>query len=226
MRSWRPRRRASPVSRQMRLIETYTATGNPGRTYPLHHPINQIHSLPPCQGRLRGRQALIAAVCNWPDRKLHAPVEALPAMLHEATAQQLSLTVALGKLLAVKIDASRARRNVVHTSMVSSHKGQNHVRICIPVGRELASIASGHRGRNQDVSVTPTPGDTISAALTEDSSVSSGLRHGKSKSEVPQPPQRARAMNRLREIQSKNSVGRCVRPCRFPPRRRAGPLPD
>jgi DNA replication protein DnaC len=42
--------------------------------------------------------------------KLHAAAEALPAMLDEASAQQLSLTAALEKLLAVEVDATRARR--------------------------------------------------------------------------------------------------------------------
>jgi DNA replication protein DnaC len=42
--------------------------------------------------------------------KLHAAAEALPAMLGDATAHQLSLTTALEKLLAVEVDATRARR--------------------------------------------------------------------------------------------------------------------
>jgi DNA replication protein DnaC len=42
--------------------------------------------------------------------KLHAAAQALPAMLDEASAQQLSLTAALEKLLAVEVDATRARR--------------------------------------------------------------------------------------------------------------------
>jgi DNA replication protein DnaC len=42
--------------------------------------------------------------------KLHAAAEALPAMLEYATAHQLSLTTALEKLLAVEVDAARARR--------------------------------------------------------------------------------------------------------------------
>ena len=42
--------------------------------------------------------------------KLHAAAEALPAMIDEASAHQLSLTAALEKLLAVEVDATRARR--------------------------------------------------------------------------------------------------------------------
>lgn len=42
--------------------------------------------------------------------KLHAAAEALPAVLDEATAEGLSLTVALERLLAVEVEASAARR--------------------------------------------------------------------------------------------------------------------
>ena len=42
--------------------------------------------------------------------KLHAAAEALPAVLDQATAEGLSLTVALERLLAVEVDASTARR--------------------------------------------------------------------------------------------------------------------
>jgi DNA replication protein DnaC len=42
--------------------------------------------------------------------KLHAAAEALPAVLDQATAEDLSLTVALERLLAVEVDASTARR--------------------------------------------------------------------------------------------------------------------
>jgi DNA replication protein DnaC len=42
--------------------------------------------------------------------KLHAAAEALPTVLDEATAEGLSLTVALERLLAVEVDASAARR--------------------------------------------------------------------------------------------------------------------
>jgi DNA replication protein DnaC len=42
--------------------------------------------------------------------KLHAAAEALPAVLDHATAEGLSLTVALERLLAVEVDASTARR--------------------------------------------------------------------------------------------------------------------
>jgi DNA replication protein DnaC len=41
---------------------------------------------------------------------LHAAAEALPAMLDDAAAQQLSLTTALEQLLAVEVDATQARR--------------------------------------------------------------------------------------------------------------------
>jgi hypothetical protein len=44
--------------------------------------------------------------------KLHAAAEALPTVLDEATAQGLSLTVALEGLLAVEVDASAARRRL------------------------------------------------------------------------------------------------------------------
>jgi DNA replication protein DnaC len=42
--------------------------------------------------------------------KLHAAAEALPAILDDAVAQQLSLTAALEQLLAVEVDATDARR--------------------------------------------------------------------------------------------------------------------
>jgi len=42
--------------------------------------------------------------------KLQAAAEALPAVLDQATAEGLSLTVALERLLAVEVDASTARR--------------------------------------------------------------------------------------------------------------------
>jgi DNA replication protein DnaC len=42
--------------------------------------------------------------------KLHAAAEALPAVLDQASAENLSLTVALERLLAVEVDASTARR--------------------------------------------------------------------------------------------------------------------
>jgi DNA replication protein DnaC len=42
--------------------------------------------------------------------KLHASAEALPAVLDQASAEGLSLTVALERLLAVEIEASTARR--------------------------------------------------------------------------------------------------------------------
>jgi DNA replication protein DnaC len=42
--------------------------------------------------------------------KLHAAAEALPAVLDEASAEGLSLTAALERLLAVEVDASAARR--------------------------------------------------------------------------------------------------------------------
>jgi len=42
--------------------------------------------------------------------KLHAVAEALPAVLDQATAENLSLTVALERLLAVEVEASTARR--------------------------------------------------------------------------------------------------------------------
>lgn len=42
--------------------------------------------------------------------KLHAAAEALPAVLDQASAEGLSLTVALERLLAVEVDASTARR--------------------------------------------------------------------------------------------------------------------
>lgn len=42
--------------------------------------------------------------------KLYAAAEALPTVLNQATAEQLSLTVALERLLAIEVDADRARR--------------------------------------------------------------------------------------------------------------------
>jgi hypothetical protein len=42
--------------------------------------------------------------------KLHAATEALPTVLDQATAEGLSLTVALERLLAVEVDASTTRR--------------------------------------------------------------------------------------------------------------------
>jgi DNA replication protein DnaC len=42
--------------------------------------------------------------------KLHAAAESLPAILDQATAEGLSLTVALERLLAAEVDASTARR--------------------------------------------------------------------------------------------------------------------
>jgi hypothetical protein len=45
--------------------------------------------------------------------KLAAAAEALPAVLDQASAEGLSLTVALERLLAVEVDASTARRLAV-----------------------------------------------------------------------------------------------------------------
>ena len=42
--------------------------------------------------------------------KLHAAAEALPAVLDQATAEGLSLTVALERLLAVEVEATAVRR--------------------------------------------------------------------------------------------------------------------
>lgn len=42
--------------------------------------------------------------------KLHAAAEALPSVLDQATAEGLSLTVALERLLAVEVDTAAARR--------------------------------------------------------------------------------------------------------------------
>ena len=42
--------------------------------------------------------------------KLHTAAEALPAVLDQASAEGLSLTVALERLLAVEVDATAARR--------------------------------------------------------------------------------------------------------------------
>ena len=42
--------------------------------------------------------------------KLHAAAEALPTVLDAAAAEQLSLTVALERLLAIEVDADQARR--------------------------------------------------------------------------------------------------------------------
>jgi DNA replication protein DnaC len=42
--------------------------------------------------------------------KLHAAAEALPGVLDEAAAEQLSLTAALERLLAIEVDANTARR--------------------------------------------------------------------------------------------------------------------
>jgi DNA replication protein DnaC len=42
--------------------------------------------------------------------KLHAAAEALPTVLDEAAAEQLSLTVALERLLSIEVDADQARR--------------------------------------------------------------------------------------------------------------------
>ncbi len=51
--------------------------------------------------RLRGHLAAL---------KLHAAAEALPTVLDAAAAEQLSLTVALERLLAIEVDADQARR--------------------------------------------------------------------------------------------------------------------
>ena len=51
--------------------------------------------------RLRGHLAAL---------KLHAAAEALPAVLDAAAAEQLSLTAALERLLAIEVDATEARR--------------------------------------------------------------------------------------------------------------------
>jgi len=51
--------------------------------------------------RLRGHLAAL---------KLHAAAEALPTVLDEAVTEQLSLTVALERLLAIEVDANQARR--------------------------------------------------------------------------------------------------------------------
>ena len=51
--------------------------------------------------RLRGHLAAL---------KLHAAAEALPTVLDEAAAEQLSLTAALERLLAIEVDATEARR--------------------------------------------------------------------------------------------------------------------
>ena len=51
--------------------------------------------------RLRGHLAAL---------KLHAAAEALPALLDEAATEQLSLTAALERLLAIEVDATEARR--------------------------------------------------------------------------------------------------------------------
>ena len=42
--------------------------------------------------------------------KLHAAAEALPTVLDEAATEQLSLTAALERLLAIEVDATEARR--------------------------------------------------------------------------------------------------------------------
>src|SRR6202008_3125947 len=42
--------------------------------------------------------------------KLHAAAEALPAVLDQASAEKLSLTVALERLLAVEVNATAARK--------------------------------------------------------------------------------------------------------------------
>jgi hypothetical protein len=51
--------------------------------------------------RLRGHLAAL---------KLHAAAQALPTVLDEATAEQLSPTAALERLLAIEVDANAARR--------------------------------------------------------------------------------------------------------------------
>jgi DNA replication protein DnaC len=51
--------------------------------------------------RLRGHLAAL---------KLHAAAEALPTVLDQAAAEQLSLTVALERLLGIEVDATEARR--------------------------------------------------------------------------------------------------------------------
>ena len=51
--------------------------------------------------RLRGHLAAL---------KLHAAAEALPTVMDQAATEQLSLTVALERLLAIEVDADQARR--------------------------------------------------------------------------------------------------------------------
>ena len=51
--------------------------------------------------RLRGHLAAL---------KLHAAAEALPTVMDEAVTEQLSLTAALERLLAIEVDATEARR--------------------------------------------------------------------------------------------------------------------
>src|ERR1700736_1972441 len=51
--------------------------------------------------RLRGHLAAL---------KLHAAAEALPTVMDQATIEQLSLTAALERLLAIEVDATEARR--------------------------------------------------------------------------------------------------------------------
>src|SRR6476661_4739809 len=78
----------TPTPRTPKTTTTTTATGSPSAAASRYQ-------------QLRSHLA---------ELKLAAVAEALPAVLDQATAERLSLTVALERLLAVEVEASTARR--------------------------------------------------------------------------------------------------------------------
>lgn len=77
-----------------------TTTGTPKTTRPANADVDSVSTASRYQ-QLRSHLA---------ELKLHAAAEALPTVLDQASAEGLSLTVALERLLAVEVDASAARR--------------------------------------------------------------------------------------------------------------------
>ena len=95
------------------LSSTSPPTSGPPRTGPCNDP---HHTHPEDHHRTTEESPSAAASryqqlrSHLAELKLHAAAEALPAVLDQATAEGLSLTVALERLLAVEVDASTARR--------------------------------------------------------------------------------------------------------------------
>jgi hypothetical protein len=77
---------------------------DPNYPHPENHPTTA--SEPPTAAASRYQQLR----SHLAELKLHAAAEALPGVLDQATAEGLSLTVALQRLLAVEVEASTGRR--------------------------------------------------------------------------------------------------------------------